>query len=200
MTHIDVLTANQLLGRLVYFHTLFIEPKLPGRLVRSQVTLCCRHDRRPNSIIRSSDNTPRTPWEVLIEIAGGLGPAQCTPSTGECCVPCRVRSCATVIAETWLTVESDSYSGCLTSADHQAWAASIGGAIAKACAEVDGADCARTEDYIGTVTPPADRFPLSSELAALWSATDAGSPVISWLNHCAGLDDIARRIRLRSAA
>lgn len=200
MTRIDVLTANQLLGRLVYFHTLFIEPKLPGRPLRSQVALCCRHDQRSNSNIRSSENTPRAPWEVLIEVAGGLRAVQCIPSAGECCVPCRVRSCAAAIAETWLTVESDSYGRYLTSVNHQAWAASIGGVIAEVCAELDDADCARTEDYIGAVTPPADYFPLSSELAALWSATDAGSPVISWLNHCAGLDDIARRVQLRGAA
>ncbi|MEV4197462.1 MULTISPECIES: hypothetical protein [Micromonospora] len=49
------------------------------------------------------------------------------------------------------------------------------------------------------VLPGAEELPLTGELLALWDNPNAAThhPVVSWLNHCTGLDDVRRVLETR---
>ncbi len=52
---------------------------------------------------------------------------------------------------------------------------------------------AATSQRLPSRLPTADNLPLIGELLTLWAdPTAADAPVASWLNHCAGLADVAR--------
>lgn len=161
------LSINQLLGRIAYFHALFVEPT--GIKPQIQPHTCCRH-RHPA--------TSEGSWSVLREIAESLGAAGC-----RCCPACTVRLHAEVIARCWIDAELAAYGRTAVPVDlRRQWAAAAGNRLSQAAAGSGHAD----DDV-----PPCD-LPLTGELLALWADPHQDAPVASWLNHCNALEDIAR--------
>ncbi|MDN2495621.1 hypothetical protein ACWDSJ_35525 [Nocardia sp. NPDC003482] len=193
----DTLAVNQLLGRLVYFHVLFIEPSWqPRHTMQAQRSLCCRHiDLGATHVSRLYTNT--TPWTALIQIAADLGAwtTWCEDSQ-RCCPACRIRSCAVVIVDCWATTEQRAFGGDLPVPDdtRRRWSTAIAELMVRAFAHQHGLQCAVRSNVDTTSTPPPDRFPLTFELARLWRDPTCPDPVVSWLNHCTRLDDIAERL------
>ncbi|MFG1774625.1 hypothetical protein ACGFIX_34030 [Nocardia salmonicida] len=192
------LAVNQLLGRLVYFHILFIEPSLSSWHVRNRSQgLCCRHDRPATDAVAIIDiDIEATPWSALTQIATDLGAQPCRDLTSGCCPVCRVRWCAMTIAQGWVAIEHRAYASDRPVSDNstQQWSATIAERMASVFADQLSLHCGRRSSIALTSTPPAHRFPLTTELAQLWLDPFHLVPVISWLNHCTGLDDIARRL------
>ena len=197
MTVDEIITVNQLLGRIVYFHVLFIEPILcdkPLAAHRWLNTACCRHQPDcENPPALSSMDLIDTPWSVLIDVAASLEVRGCRAEANTCCSPCVVRHTAAAIADTWLGVETTTYSDLApTTTQHARWCQTIASQLADAFSGEFGAACAHTTSASHSGDgPPSDQFPLVSELTALWRAPIGHVPVTSWLNHCADLSDIA---------
>lgn len=202
MTTTDPFAVNQLLGRLTYFHVLFIEPALPSERPENRpATPCCLHD--PSQAVTRS--APRdiitTPWIVLVQIAEEIGAAGCRADSRECCPACRIHACATAIVATWIATENRAYGYRSPHAQESAtWSLTVADAITAIFTDQHRLPCTRTRTATPGLRPTVDRFPLSGELAQLWCAPDDTRPVTSWLNHCAALEDVTRHLRQRSIA
>lgn len=199
-----VLAVNQLLGRLVYFHVVFIEPSLsPQHAPQAKRRVCCRHV-RPGSGHVATLETNTTSWSALTQIAADLGAQTCRDNGPGCCPACRIRSCAAIVADCWITTEHRAYGHDLFVADttRRRWSSAVADLMATAFARQHGVQCAYGSDVDVdmTSTPPADRFPLTGELARLWRDPTLPAPVVSWLNHCTRLDDIAQHLRQGSTS
>ncbi|MGH3871441.1 MAG: hypothetical protein ACRDSR_08005 [Pseudonocardiaceae bacterium] len=199
----DTLTVHQLLGRIVYFHTLFIEPALAATNRPTGCgEACCRH--RP-SAPAPVDTTPAlrdTAWAAVGEIATTLAAATCPGQASWCCPTCQILAAGKTIAQCWMDVEHRAYGAPLTQPD--AWkecSRTIAVRLAAAFSHQHDSVCAvltRATATPKTVQPslPA-RLPLTSELLALWADPTDHAPVTSWLNHCTGLTDIAQALDIR---
>lgn len=201
MTLTDRFVASQLLGRLAYFHVLFIEPSLPAKpRQRPQATPCCRHDPVHDDAHTSSGRITG-PWTVLVEIGDEIGVIECRTASRGCCAACRIHACTTAVADTWIATECNAY-GCPRPALGQPaeWSRTIADAITAVFADQHCEPRAHVRTATADARPSVDRFPLSGELARLWVASTDRRPVVSWLNHCASLDDISRYLRKRSTA
>jgi len=66
-------------------------------------------------------------------------------------------------------------------------------------AACDGLDRAAAKPETARLPTP-EELPLTGELLALWSDPTVRQPVVSWLNHCAGLDDVARVLEATKGA
>jgi hypothetical protein len=202
----NTLTIHQLLGRIVYFHTLFIEPALVSRKNAERAEPCCNHGTAPGR--RTVDELlPGTAWAVLDDVAVTL-PAQhhaCPASGGGCCVTCRVAGAGATIAAGWAQAERRAYGGALPTETPQrlcgrAAAARMGRAFADqhaaGCPALDRLTADRVEEDL---LPRPEELPLTGELLALWTDPTATTrrPVASWLNHCTGLDDVRRVLDTR---
>ncbi|MCM6774505.1 hypothetical protein NDR87_13795 [Nocardia sp. CDC159] len=192
----EKITIHQLLGRIVYFHVLMIEPALPGT-TRHQQRLdcdCCRH----RLGVTGPEDPITMPWTVLLDIATSLRVPVWCAREGPCCSVCRVRRSTAAIACSWIDTETLTYADTEPAAAQRgSWCGLIASQIADVFAHYTDTRCAAPHAPIATMPPPGDRFPLAAEQAALWAAPIGRAPVISWLNHCADLGDIAHELHTR---
>ncbi|MBR7825822.1 hypothetical protein KDK95_05840 [Actinospica sp. MGRD01-02] len=207
MTPEQILGLHQLLGRIGYFHALFIEPVIvehPDAVAFAPARTCCLHsgahlDRPvPRDVLCSSA------WELLPRIAEqhGAGPA-CPADNLGCCAPCTVARSAETIAATWILAQAAALSA---SVPHDHAAQAIARVLAHAFATQYDADCEQLDrDTTPAATihlAEAHPLPLTAELLGCWAdpATAPSGRLYTWLNHCSGVDDIRRITLLRSAA
>ncbi|MFF4443531.1 hypothetical protein [Streptomyces sp. NPDC001502] len=197
----DTVTIHQLLGRITYFHTLFIEPALTSSEQPGAGDPCCNH-RNIAGYGQPDVGTvlARTAWAVLDEIGTTLGEhlRLCPDSDHRCCATCRIAACGAAIAQAWTAAEHRSY-GLPLPPDHlvRACRAAAASRLALVFTQQHGASCgalAQAETPDADLLPDSGDFPLIGELLALWQDPLAAtrSPVISWLNHCTDLNDIHR--------
>ncbi|MEU1813085.1 hypothetical protein [Micromonospora aurantiaca (nom. illeg.)] len=197
------LTIHQLLGRIVYFHALFIEPSLAPSAPSRPGPVCCNHGPEPDRGTISELLTDSA-WAALVEVATTL-PAHdhpCPKAKDACCATCRVVTAAAAVGAGWARTEHRSYQRAepaetLLRACELAAAARLG----RAFATQHTAWCPALDQLSGPVAPPAtDELPLTGELLALWAnpIADVHRPVTNWLNHCTGLDDVRRVLETRS--
>ncbi|MEV4868590.1 hypothetical protein [Streptomyces syringium] len=195
----DALTVHQLLGRIVYFHALFIGPEQRGDAPPQPGSLCCNHHTVPGQRSAAEVLTDSA-WAALLEVAAAL-PAHhrpCPDLSETCCATCRVAAAAAAVAGGWATTEHRAYR-------HHGPAARLvpdcAAAAAQRIARVFAAQHHAPCPALDGVTVPApqvlpgpDTFPLTGELLALWAdpAATTRHPVASWLNHCTGLADVRR--------
>ncbi|WKU03513.1 hypothetical protein [Micromonospora sp. HUAS LYJ1] len=200
VTH--VLTINQLLGRIVYFHAMFIEPALEPSTARGPDRVCCNHGPASD---RSTvgELLPDSPWLALVEVAATL-PAHhqpCLQADSACCATCRVTATAAAIAAGWAQTECRSYQRTepdetLLHSCRLAAAARLG----RAFATQHAASCPVLDRLtVPEPLPGKEELPLTSELLTLWANPTANThhPVASWLNHCTGLDDVRQVLETR---
>lgn len=194
---------HQLLGRIVYLHALFIEPHIPMTRPRVSVerVACCNHTAQAEPMppwSRSSGSA----WTVLLEVADTLpDTSRCRQVPDGCCAACVVATSAATIVQWWVDVEQEAYGQTdMPRAAEQVWARAAGTRLARVFARQHGTDCrALAADLKVVEDPSPDVLALTGELFALW-ANPAGAdqaPVVSWLNHCAGLADVARIVDSR---
>ncbi|MFE0376179.1 hypothetical protein ACFW1M_11435 [Streptomyces inhibens] len=198
----DALAIHQLLGRIVYFHALFIEPELQPSTPLPPGTECCNHATAPGQLPVGELLTDSA-WAALVEVATTL-PAHhrpCPKDTGACCATCRIASAATAVAAGWAQTECRSYrlaepaETLLRDCGHAA-AARLGRVFANQYV----AHCPVLDRLtVPEALPDAEELPLTGELLALWAEPTATTrhPVASWLNHCTGLDDVRRVLESR---
>lgn len=209
----DALTIHQLLGRIVYFHALFIEPALPSgqptvRAARGEA--CCNHGAAPGRVT-VEELLPGSAWAALVDVAATL-PAHhpvCPADEGSCCATCRVAYAGAAIAAGWAQAEHQAYRlkpapEALVHACGQAAAARLGGVFAAQHPGQHPVLCPALARLTATpvdpnLLPSPHKLPLTGELLALWAdpAFTTRHPVASWLNHCTGLDDIRRVLTTR---
>ncbi|CAM5605512.1 hypothetical protein SAVIM338S_05509 [Streptomyces avidinii] len=198
----DAVTLHQLLGRISYFHTLFIEPALTSSRQPGAGEPCCNHKgtagdgRRPDvgSLLAN------TAWVVLDEIAVTLGEylLLCPDAGHRCCATCRVAAASAAIAQAWTVTEHLAYDQPLpTTVLLRACRTTAATRLALVFAEQHGTACGalpQAETPDAGLLPDSDELPLTGELLALWQDPLAAtrSPVVSWLNHCTDLKDIHR--------
>ncbi|MCM1972558.1 hypothetical protein [Streptomyces sp. G1] len=197
----DAVTLHQLLGRIAYFHTLFIEPALTSSRQPGAGEPCCNHkdtagDGRPDV----GAMLATTAWAVVDEIAATLGEylLLCPDAGHRCCATCRVAASSAAIAQAWTITEHRAYDRPLpTTALLRACRTTAATRLTLVFAEQHGTACvalpqAETSDE--GLLPDSDDLPLTGELLALWQDPLAAtrSPVVSWLNHCTDLNDIHR--------
>ncbi|MQS39043.1 hypothetical protein [Streptomyces katsurahamanus] len=197
----DVVTIHQLLGRISYFHTLFIEPALISSGKPRAGEVCCNHmDTAGYGQPNAGAVLTSTAWAVLGEIATTLGEhlCLCPDSDHRCCATCRIAASGAAIAQAWAVTEYHLYHrplpaallllGCRTAAASR---------LALVFARQYGTSCgaqARAETPDTGLLPDSGDLPLTGELLALWQDPLAAtrSPIVSWLNHCTDLNDIHR--------
>jgi hypothetical protein len=197
----DALTVHQLLGRIVYFHTLFISPELRTDSVPEPGPACCNHGIAPGRRC-ISEVLAGSAWSALVEVAAAL-PAHyrpCPKTSGTCCATCRITAAASAVACGWALTEHRTYRQ-TEPAEHLI--RDCGHAAADRLGQVFAAQHASSCPALDRLTatspapqalPSVEELPLTGELLALWADPDTTTrhPVASWLNHCTGLDDIRR--------
>jgi hypothetical protein len=207
VTAADVTAIHQLLGRLAYFHALFIEPALSTSNLTCRDPLtraCCNHRSARAAHPTVMAALKPTAWNVVHELGEAVhltASPECV-ACDTCCAVCRVLLCGTAVTAAWITAECRAYQRSRPDPETSAvWALAAGTRLAAAFSAQFQATCPRLEQAAGLVSPPIpDRaglsgLPLTSELLALWEnpAAISRKPVTSWLNHCTDLDDIARQ-------
>jgi hypothetical protein len=207
----DQLMVNQLLGRIVYFHCLFIEAhsRRPSRSTATRRSECCHHRSKPGTTPRPNPKTPdATAWTALLEVADAvLEEPLSSARVRACCGACLVLTAGCAIADRWIAVEHAAYGRAALAADtQQQWARVAGVGLAAAFAKQHPTRCAVLDQLRGAAPsvdlPTPDEFPLTAELLAVWAdpAVSRGSPVVSWLNHCSELAEVGRVIQSRRTA
>jgi hypothetical protein len=202
----DTLTVHQLLGRIVYFHALFIEPAVTaaGRPA-CRGDACCRHCRSVPATIATTLALPDTAWAAIGEIAATLPAGSCPGGVPLCCPTCQVLAAGTAIATCWIDVEHRAYGVPSTQQGgreaREEWSRAVAVRLAAAFSRQYGFVCAalaRATALSSAMRPLlSERLPLTSELLALWADPTNHVPVTSWLNHCTELTDIARVVETR---
>ena len=195
----DTSVLAQLLGRIVYFHALFIAPDLQSVPIADPGDLCCNHSSNPGQRTRYG-LLATSAWSALDEIATGLkGYDRRCPDLGrDCCATCRVADCAAAVVDAWLTTEMRAYDLPDSDAEvRQSVRAQAARQLSTAFAGQYQAHCPTQDGHRRAGGPRphvADELPLTGELLALWQnpLARAEQPVISWLNHCTALTDIRR--------
>lgn len=203
----DAVVLAQLLGRVVYFHALFIALDLQPAPVAVPGVLCCNHSSHPGQRTRYG-LLGTSAWVALDEIATGLkGYDRRCPELGrDCCATCRVADCAAAVVDAWLTTELHSYDlPAIDTEARQSVRAAAARQLSTAFADQYEAHCPTQDGHHRAGGPrprAADELPLTSELLALWQdpLARAEQPVISWLNHCTALTDIRRVLNSRRTA
>ncbi|MFE2595940.1 hypothetical protein ACFXCZ_05465 [Streptomyces sp. NPDC059396] len=198
----DALTIHQLLGRIVYFHALFIEPALRAGSSPRPGLVCCNHGAVPG---RSTvgELLPDSAWAALAEVAGAF-PAHhrpCPKTAALCCATCRIAAAAAAVAAGWAQTEYRIYrqaepAETLPRTCGRAAAARLG----RVFAAQHAAPCPALDQLtVPGSLPGMEELPLTGELLALWADPTASTrhPVASWLNHCTGLDDVRRVLETR---
>ncbi|MDX2680067.1 hypothetical protein [Streptomyces soliscabiei] len=198
----DALMIHQLLGRIVYFHALFIEPALTASPSPGPGPVCCNHGAAPGR--RTTDELlPDSAWASLAGVAATL-PAYhqpCPKTDGSCCATCCIAAAAAAVGVSWTLTERHNYrqaepTETLLRDCGRAAAARLG----RVFAAQHAAPCPALDQLtVPDVLPGAQELPLTGELLALWAdpTPTTRSPVASWLNHCTGLDDVRRVLETR---
>lgn len=203
MNAYDTLTVHQLLGRMVYFHALFIEPVLtPAVRPARRSEWCCRHGQQDLVADGAAPALRDTAWAVVAEIAATLPADTCPGEARRCCPTCRVLTAGIAIAECWLDVEHGAFGPLsMPPGARGCWGRAVAVQLAAAFASQHGSVCTALQRATATssiVPPPSpERLPLTSELMVLWADPTDDAPVASWLNHCTGLTDIAKVLHTR---
>ncbi|MEU6295302.1 hypothetical protein [Streptomyces erythrochromogenes] len=202
----DEVTVHQLLGRVSYFHALFIEPALAPAPAAANGEPCCNH-RTPAGPVRPTVDglLAGTGWAVLNEIAATLGAeaGRCPSHGPSCCATCRVAGSAAAVAEAWLATEHRAYQRPEPAVPTRlACREAAAARLTRVFVHQHHVPCpaAQVGETAGAwLLPGPDELPLTGELLALWRdpLTGNGSPVVSWLNHCTDLDDIRRVLETR---
>ncbi len=200
----DAVVLAQLLGRIVYFHALFIAPDLQPPPIAVPGDVCCNHGSQPGQRTRYG-LLGTAAWAALDEIATGLkGYDQRCPELGrDCCATCRVADCAAAVVDAWLTTELHAYGFPAVDAEvRQDVRAQAARQLSTAFADQYQAHCPTQDGHRRSAGPEpreADELPLTGELLALWQdpLARAEQPVVSWLNHCTALADIHRVLSSR---
>lgn len=200
----DALTIHQLLGRIVYFHALFIEPADRPSPTPGLGPACCNHGAslgRPTSDELLTDSA----WAVLVEVATTV-PAHhqlCPKAAGSCCATCCVSAAAAAVAAGWAEAECCGYQ---QNDPAETLLRTCGHAAAVRLGRVFAAQHAAPCPALDQLTvleplPHVEELPLTGELLVLWAnpTATARQPVASWLNHCTGLDDVRRVLETRRA-
>ncbi|GHI86546.1 hypothetical protein [Streptomyces xanthophaeus] len=197
----DAVTIHQLLGRIAYFHTLFIEPALTSSEQPGAGEPCCNHkDTAGSGQPDVGTVLARTAWAVLDEIATTLCEhlRPCPDSDHRCCAACRIAASGAAIAQAWAVTEHRSY-GLPLPPDPLVWACRTTAAtrLALVFTQQHGTSCrtlAQADTPAADLLPDSSALPLTGELLALWRDPLAATrrPVVSWLNHCTDLNDIHR--------
>ncbi|MFD9593092.1 hypothetical protein ACFWA9_10080 [Kitasatospora sp. NPDC059973] len=194
-------TLHQLIGRIVYFHALFVEPAAVPAGESIDGERCCNHlPERPGPT--SAVVLVETAWTALDELSATLpGRARrCPVNDASCCATCRVADAGAAIADVWFDTEHRTYhGGPAGEADRLACRRAFSASLSRAFAEQHAAPCPSTLTAAGGPLPRADDFPLTGELLTVWDdpLSTTGAPVVSWLNHCTGLDDVLRVLETR---
>ncbi|MEU8132155.1 hypothetical protein [Streptodolium elevatio] len=200
MTALDTLTVHQLIGRIVYFHALFIEPVSRDRPQSVAGEACCNHSDGPPTQGTVDELLEGSAWEVLREVAETL-PAHhrpCPVQTGSCCATCHVASAGAAVGAGWAEIEHRAY-GRTPSTEVLARACgyAVGARLGRAFAAQHASLCPRPDRIDGGFAcpvglPSPEELPLTGELLSLWADPTSISqrPVASWLNHCTSLDDV----------
>ena len=202
----DEVTVHQLLGRIAYFHALFIEPALAPAPAAASRQPCC-HTPSPcgDHAARGGGILAGAAWAILEEIAITLGATsgRCPSHRPGCCSKRRVGASAAAVAEAWLATEHRAYQRPeRNSLTRQACREAAATRLTRVFVLHHHAPCpaAQVGETAGAwLLPCTDELPLTGELLALWRVPLAGggSAVVSWLNHCADLDDIRRVLEAR---
>ncbi|MEU6706097.1 hypothetical protein [Streptomyces wuyuanensis] len=196
----DAVTIHQLLGRIAYFHTLFIEPALTSRKQPRAGEACCNHMNTVGYRQPDVGTVASSAWAVLDEIATTLGEhlRLCPNSGHQCCAACRIAASGAAIAQAWAVTEHRSY-GLLLPAAPLVWTcrATAATRLALIFTQQHGTPCrtlAQAETPAADLLPNSGALPLTGELLALWRDPLAATrrPVVSWLNYCTDLNDIHR--------
>jgi hypothetical protein len=202
MTAAPASAIYQLIGRVIYFHVLFIEPTLNQPDPVGPAGPCCRHTRPPASA-GAATRTARDPcerhlggWAGLEEIARGLHSCY-RPCRWQapCCRACVIGRAGAAIATAWAGTECAAYDLSVPAAEFlAACAGTAAQQMAAAFARSASASCAFAEFVrpADAALAPVRELPLTAELLQLWRGPGRASsaPVISWLNHCSSLADI----------
>ncbi|WP_434591764.1 hypothetical protein [Streptomyces sp. A5-4] len=199
----DEVTVHQLLGRIVYFHTLFIEPALTSVGQPGTGKACCNHQDtaapgQPDVGTMLAD----TAWTVLDEIARTLGEhvLPCPKFDRHCCATCQIAASGAAIGQAWTITEHRAYRRPPpTDRLRQASRTTAATRLARVFAWQYGADCPVLAMAEASLLPVSDELPLTGELLALWQdpLAPTSSPVVTWLNHCTDLNDIHRVLQQR---
>lgn len=194
----DAVTLHQLLGRIVYFHALVIEPVLRPGTPLAPAPVCCAHSPHPNPCARTvGELLPGSAWQVLWEIATprAVPSKGCPTSCSSCCATCHVSAAAGTIAASWARTEYRTYRECEPAgALVDACASAASTRLGRVFAFQHSSPCSRLERTAPQALPPTEELPLTGELLALWAnpTTVSRHPVVTWLNHCTSLDDVQR--------
>lgn len=204
----DTQTVHQLLGRIVYFHALFIEPALRPGPPPEPGPACCNHDVAALRLRRTVDELmPDSAWAALGDVAATLPDHHrpCPGATGTCCATCYIASASAAVAAGWAQSEWHGYrrtdaAETLPRVCGDAAAVRLGRVFAAQhdapCPALDGlAEVLVLREAL----PGPEQLPLTGELLALWAdpTVTTHQPVVSWLNHCTGLDDVRRVLDTR---
>jgi hypothetical protein len=200
------LRVHQLLGRIVYFHCLFIEPFAATVVLEGAAFPdCCSH-RQTSHGLTSGLSLADTAWGVLLDLTGStIG--SCRPRSGAsaCCPECQVYRAGAGLALMWIAVERAEYGHAPADPETiRGWAQTVGERLAGAFAEQHLTACGRARpapELGGAVLEAPKDLPITAELLALWAdPTIDSAPVVSWLNHCAALADVGRVMQSRRTA
>ncbi|MFE0458138.1 hypothetical protein ACFW1A_02610 [Kitasatospora sp. NPDC058965] len=203
-TALTDVTLHQLLGRIVYFHTIFIAPARREAPALGPAEACCNH--RADVRQRTAYGLlATTAWSALDEIAATLPGhhAPCPDRDGSCCAACRVATAGATITDAWLVTEHHAYQRSRPDTATRVVCRTAGAArLAHAFAAQHASACpalASLSSVGSPLLPTPDELPLTGELLALWQdpLSNASRPVVSWLNHCTAVDDIHRVLETR---
>lgn len=198
----DTLTIHQLLGRIVYFHALFIEPALRSDLQPEPGSACCNHAVSVGSSRTVDEVVPDSAWAALGDVAATLPDHHrpCPRAVGTCCATCRIASASEAVAAGWAETEWRAYR---QTEPPESLLRNCGRAAAVRLGRVFAvqytAPCPALAGFAQALSvaeelPGTEQLPLTGELLTLWADPTATTrePVASWLNHCTGLDDVRR--------
>ncbi|MBT2397401.1 hypothetical protein [Streptomyces sp. ISL-100] len=202
----DEVTVHQLLGRIVYFHALFIEPALASDDQPGTGKPCCNHENTTGPGQPDVGTMLHgTAWTVLDEIARTLGGhlLPCPKSDRHCCATCRVADSGAAISHAWTITEHRAYhrpppTDRLRHASRTTAATRLARVFARQY-DIRCPALSRAQAADASPLPDSAELPLTGELLALWQNPLAAtsSPVVSWLNHCTDLNDIHRVLQQR---
>lgn len=207
MTPERILSFHQLLGRIGYFHALFVEPVLdahPETVASAPARTCCLHTGAlPERRVQRAE-LASSAWGLIPRIAEQLGATPACPvNDPTCCAACTVASNSEAIGATWILAQATALD---VDAPQDHAAPAIGRVLARAFATQHDTDCSEldldTAPDAAVQLAKAHPLPLTAELLGCWAdpATAPSGRLSTWLNHCSDMDDIRRITLTRSAA
>jgi hypothetical protein len=208
----QTLSVHQRLGRLGYFHALFIEPAISRSAdftadpqLPDITAPCCNHTGPATDRPASMRLLNESAWKLLKEMATCLGAKpRCPMSTIECCPTCRVITDGLCVATVWSTVQRRVLKPAVPPEPATYTMISLLLGHAFAAQQETVCDFLGDAAYDTREAPQAaeNDLPLTAELINLWRDpfSPAAPKAFTWLNHCAGMDDLRHVIQTRRAA